>query len=468
MDNLKKVHFMGIGGSGISAVAVMAKKKGIDVTGCDLNTNTPYSDNLRREIKDIYKGHNSNHLKGVDLLVTTPAVIFQNNKHPEIIESKKRGILITWEKFLGKYLQIGKKVICVAGTHGKSTITAMVGILLEKSGYDPSVVIGATVKECKANYRIGKGKYFVTEADEFYDNFLNYSPNYLILNNIEFDHPDYFSSFDDVIKSFIRFLKNLREEKILFVNQDSEGVKELLSRIDKKYLKTIYIVGYTLKKSPLIKLGDSFYGEIVKKENNITYFNVTNKERRFKYGFSISIPGEYNVLNSIGVIALGNILKIGNSEIKEGISNYKGIGRRFELLGEKKGIKVYDDYAHHPTAIKATLSALRQMYPENEITVVVEPHSYSRTKALLKDYNGIFESIDKVVIGPIFKARDSQDFGVSGQAIVEACNHHRAIYLESMEKIIKLMKTEEKQGSIIFVMGAGDSYRWAREILKEL
>ena len=459
---------MGIGGSGISAVALYAKKSGYQVSGCDLNLQTAYTTSLIKNKVKIFQGHSVKHLKGADLLVVTPSVLFQNSEHPEIVSARREHILLTWEKFLGSYLQKDKMVICISGTHGKSTTSAMTGLLLEKAGFDPNVILGAVTKEWDSNLRVGKSKYFVTEADEFYDNFLNYHPEIIIINNIEFDHPDYFASYDEVLDSFTRFVKNIQGGKIIIVNQDSKGVQKVMKNLGRKYLKSIKLVGYTLKKKVQMNIEDSFYGKIISKDTNSTIFSVFNSKRKLKEEFSLTIPGSYNVANSLGVIALGNILGIKTQTIRQSLADFNGIKRRLEYLGENKGIKVYDDYAHHPTAIKATLSALRQLYPNNKITVVDEPHSFSRTKAILSYYKGVFNDADKLIVGPVFKARDNQNYGVSGQSIVDVSDHSQSIYLDSFDKIKSLLIQESKKDDIIIFMGAGNSYKWSRDFLKSL
>jgi UDP-N-acetylmuramate--alanine ligase len=413
---------MGIGGSGMSGVALLASKMGYTVTGCDLEGSTAYS-------TSIFKGHSSEHLKDVDLLVVTPAVYYQNAKNPELVEGEKRKIAITWQEFLGKYLAKDKKVICVAGTHGKSTTTAMVGKLLADANLDPSVIVGAAVPEWNGNSRYGKGEYFVIEADEFNNNFLNYSPEIIILNNIEFDHPDFFKSEKEVFESFKKFIGRLIGMKILIVNGDSEGIIKLLDSIDKSELK---IIKYS-------------------RENE-------------KLGFDLAISGNHNISNALGVVALGKLLGIEENIIRKSLSAFPGIGRRMELIADKDGIKVYDDYAHHPTAIAATLQGLRELYPSAKIWAVDEPHGFARTNALIDKYKGVFKDADKVLIGPIFKARDNETFGMTQQIVAEKSGHPDAKGYDSFEEIKGVFEKGLKSGDVVLVMGAGKSYLWAREI----
>lgn len=391
---------MGIGGSGMSGVAYLASQMGYEVTGCDLEGSTAYS-------KDIFKGHDQKHLEGIDLLVISPAVEFQNSKNPEYLEGLKRGIVVTWEEFVGKYLCEGKKVICIAGTHGKSTTTAMAGKMLIDAGFDPTVLVGARVDEWDGNARFGKSEYFVLEADEFNNNFLNYHPDIIVLNNIEFDHPDFFKNEIEVEKSFDKFTKQLK-------------------------------AGGTL-----ITSGDSL-----------------NKH------FNLKVMGEHNQKNANMVYILGKKLGIDEYLIIKSIESFEGIGRRMELIADSGGVKIYDDYAHHPTAIKTTLEGVRKEYPNAKILVIDEPHGYKRTKALLPQYKGIFDTADKVIIGPIFQARDEKDPSITPMKVVEASNHKDILACNSFEEIIINCKLLINNYDVIVIMGAGKSYLWAKEICK--
>lgn len=431
MKNKKKVHFMGIGGSGVSGVSLLAYKEGFRVSGCDLERETPYLPKVKKYIPDIYVGHDASHLEGIDLVVVSPAVFFQSADNDEVIEAKKRGILITWQEFLGKYLHQGKKVICVTGTHGKSTTTAMVGKLLEDAGLDPLVSLGAKVEKWGGSTRFGKGKYFVTEADEFFDSFLNYSPEIMIINNIEFDHPDYFKDEKSVFDSFRKFAGNLRGEKALIVNEDDPGVRRLLKDLD---LKDIKLIKYYPKKDNL--------------------------------GFNLKVPGKHNIANALGVVALGKYLGINDSVIEKSLESFTGTGRRMELIGENKGIKIYDDYAHHPTAIAATLAGLREIYPKYRLWAIVEAHGFQRTKALIDKYQGVFDQADMVIIGPIFKARDPETFGMTEKSIAQASKHKNVLAFSRLNEMFGYLKKNLVSGDIVLVMGAGKSNLWAQKLLK--
>ncbi len=397
-----RLHFVGIGGSGISGVAKLAEKMGYLVTGCDLEASTAYS-------KNIFQGHDPMHVKGMDLVIVSPAVLYQDKDNPEVAEAKKRRKLMPWQEFLGKILLKDKKVICIAGTHGKSTTTAMAGKLLIDNGFDPIVVVGANVPEWGGNSRYGKGDYAVIEADEFNNNFLFYKPDIAIINNIEFDHPDFFKNEAEVKESFKKFIQNLKGDKVLITEKDS---------LHKK--------------------------------------------------FNLKILGEHNQKNANMVYVLGKELGIRNEEIVKSIEDFKGIGRRLELIADWGVVKVYDDYAHHPTAIAATLEAVRTEYPKAKILVIDEPHGYKRTKALLSNYKGVFDNADKVIIGPVFKARDEVDESITPEIVAKASGHKNVLAANSSDELIVNCKLLINNYDVVVVMGAGKSYLWAREIVETL
>ncbi len=466
----KHIHFLGIGGSGMSGVACLAKSQGYEVTGCDQQQVTAYSEKLNKNNIPVFVGHDKKHLEEADYLVITAAVLFKKPLEEEVEVAQKNKKLISWQKFLGDNLQKNKRVIGICGTHGKSTTTAMAALVFEKAKIDPSVMIGATVKEWNANFRVGKSDIFITESDEFFDNFLNYKPNVIVINNIEFDHPDYFTSWNQLITSFKNFVTKLNKGDTLIVNQDSPGISKLFKILDRSFLSKVNLIGYTLGKQKF-DVSYSIKGEITKRTKSSTYFNVTsNKLGLVNEKFQLNILGNFNVSNALGVIALAKVFKIDKKYIASALSDFNGIGRRMENIGTTKdsNIVVYDDYGHHPTAIKSTLKALRQKYPTERIWAINEPHSFSRTKALLTEYKDAYIDAQKVIIGPIFKARDTEEFGVNGQTIVDKSNHRNIRYIDNFPDILELLKNETKKKDVIIVFGAGDSYKWSQEIYNNL
>lgn len=392
---------MGIGGSGMAVVAEIAKAYGFKVSGCDLKL----------------QGHNPDHLQNVDILCVTPAIFFQNNNHPEVELARQKNILITWQEFMGKYLHKDKFVICVAGTHGKSTTTAMVGELLTQSKLDPTIELGAS------GHRIGKSKYFVTEADEYYGNFLHYRPNIAILNNIEFDHPEYFKTLDNMLDIFQKFVD---QTDLLIYNTDSPLIHKL------------------------------------KLPNNSIPYSISE----FPKDLILKVPGDHNKTNAMGVIKLAGLLKLLKSDYVKTLENFQGIDRRLQELGTVNGITVIDDYANHPTAFLNNIKALREKYSGKPIWVVIEPHTFSRLRAVLADLAPALKDADHVIISKIFASRETDPGDFSGSDIAEVIPG--ALYIPEFSDIIRHLTLNIKHPSVVLVMGSGNSDKLAREILHKL
>ena len=460
MSEKKHIHFMGIGGSALSGVAILAQSCGFKVSGCDLAKKTAYfSPLLKRGIKPLL-GHSKDHLKGVDLLAVSPAVLISSPNHPEIKEAKKRGIFMTWQEFLGKYLQKDKFVIGIAGTHGKSTTTALIGLSLEIAGLDPTVEIGAIMPRWQAPVRIGESKYFVCEADEFNYNFLNYFPSVIIINNIEMDHPEFFKDFDHFKGSFKKFIKQIKPPKVLIVNEESKGIQEILEEME-DWLKEnkVKVIGYFIENNFNFPFDLEYQAKILKMLPSSTIFKVGKEE------FNLKLTGKDNVYNALGALALGFELKIKTISLRKSFSIFDGLDRRFELLGEKKGIKVFDDYAVHPRAVFSTLKAAEQKYPESRIWAVFEPHQFSRLKLFLEEFTSVLSLADKVIVIPVFKGREKDKGLVKAEDLAKNIGK-KAKYIDSFEKIVREIKTEGRNGDLVIVFGAGKSYLLSRQILK--
>lgn len=398
----------------MSAVAEIAKAYGFEVSGCDLKTG----------------GHDVSHLEDVDILAVTPAVYFLSKQHPELVEGQQRGIVMTWQEFMGKYLHKDKFVVCVAGTHGKSTTTALAGLLLEAAHLDPTVELGATVPPWGNNFRIGKGRYFVSEADEYYHNFLNYHPQIIILTMIEMDHPEYFNSLDNVVDAYRKFISNIKPGGVLIYNETIEQFSILNSQFPNNFQKIKYSI------------------------------------RDFPKNLQLQVPGSHNRENAAAIIKLAAVLKIPSSISISTLSSFTGIGRRLEELGTVNGITVIDDYANHPTAFAANISAVKEKYPKRRIWAVVEPHTFSRPKATLSDYPTAFKLAHQVIVSKIFASRETDPGDFSGADIAAATP--RSLYIPEFSAIALYLKSHVSNSDIILVMGSGDSSRLAHLILKSI
>lgn len=408
---MKKVHFMGIGGSGCSGVAAIAQAFSYHVDGCDLAEGS-FTDYLSEKNIPVLKGHDPSHLKDVDLLVISPAITSLDTDNLELQKAKERGMpVMTWQEFTGRELQKDKFVIAVAGTHGKSTTTALIGLMMDKAGLDPTVLVGAEVKEWGRNFRLGKSQYFLIEADEYNNNFLNYQANVGVITVIEFDHPEFFADIGQVESAFEKFVSGFKQESVLI-------------------------------KSPSVSL------------TNPKGKTISFKERSFE----MKIPGRFNQLNASIAYETGNYLGIESSILNEIILNFSGVKRRFELVSQVAGIKIYDDYAHHPTAIKQTLMALRQKFPSEQLWVVFQPHMFSRTKALFGDFVKVFKeaSVDKIIITDIFPSREKDTGLVHSRDLVQAIGQDKAQYLPSIPEAVNYLSERVAALSVVMVMGAGD------------
>ena len=392
-----RVHFLGIGGSGASAVAALAQAEGFEVTGCDLEPHNEFTTHFKSS--QLFEGHDPSHLEGVDILAVTPAIFSLDPDNGELKAAKN---VMTWQQFLGEYLTKGKFVIAVCGTHGKTTTTAMIAQMLEDANLDPTVELGAINPKWGKNFRVGKGKYLVLEADEFNDNFLHFKPDITIVTNIEMDHPEYFKDLAEVRKSFEEFKKQSK--------------------------------------------------------------NIIDKPNPKLITFPLKVPGYFNILNASFAFQTGLLLRLSPQVIKKSLQNYSGVSRRFEYIGEYNGAKVYSDFGHHPTEIKVTVEAVREKFPNKRILLIYQPHMFSRTKALFDDFVKVFKQIpaDKIFIMDIYPSREIDTGLVSSKQLVESINKPSVIYSEN---VLDKLKSEIKPGDIVFFMSAGDTDKLAKQLL---
>lgn len=434
---MKRVHFLGIGGSGASAVAAIAGEQGFEVTGCDKEVENEFTEVFNPQ--QLQKGHSTVHLGGVhektvDILAITPAILSLDPNNDELLEARKRGIeVLTWQEFMGKYLEKNKFVIAVCGTHGKSTTTAMIGKLLEDAGLDPTVELGATFSSTGLNFRLGKGGYFVTEADEFNDNFLASKPDITVVTTVEYDHPEYFKNFEAYKESFRRFLASTKG--VIIANMQDKGVVQTL--ISDKAAKD-YI------------------------------FPATVDYTKLDADLNLQVIGEHNKLNAKAAFQVGVLLGIGSETIKKSLESYAGIGRRMELIGELNGAKIYSDFGHHPTEVKVTIEAARENFKGKKLWVIFQPHMFSRTHALFNEFVEVFKnlSIDGAKILDIYPSRELDTGLVTSKQLVEAVDKDTIKYSNNPDQMLNELKKTLTSGDVVVFMGAGDTHKWARELVR--
>ncbi len=426
------VHFMGIGGSGISAVARIARSLNYTVSGCDLEESRTTKE-LQKEGFSIKIGHDATHLKGSDLLIHTPAVFYQSNTEEEYTLALKKKIAMTWEEFMAKNLHKKKFVIALAGTHGKGTTSAMLSVILEKAGLDPTCEIGVGLLDWgKKNYRLGNSKYFLCEADEFRDKFLLYKPSLAVITSIEMDHPEYFKDLDQIVESFAKFVMRLEGPKTLVINGENEGCTRLLKKL-RSHNWSGKIIRYSAISKRLVKL---------------------------------KLPGQHMLEDAGAAWTAAKALGVAEKTIKEGLESFSGCERRFEFKGEMSGVRIYDDYAHHPTAIIHNIKAARELYPKKKIWVVFQPHMYSRLDKLFDDFAKSLRLADRVIVADVFTRRE---FGVnkpSGKDLAMVIGGPKATYVGGdLTNVANFIARNTKKTDIVLVMGAGDIYKVSDQLL---
>lgn len=417
---------MGLGGAGISAVASFAKEAGFEVSGCDIDDSSPFLANLLEKKVPFFPEHNKDHLEGIDYLVISPAIESLDSNNLELLDAKQKEIpILIGEEFLAKFLLGDKKVIAVAGTHGKSTTTAMIAKILEDAGLDPAVMVGAIVNDWGTNFRLGEGAYFVIEADEYQEKFLLYQPFINVVTAIEMDHPEYFKDLSAVEKAFTKFVDCTK----------ADG-------------KIIFGKNVALENKQALVLGKDFQLE----------------------RFNLKLIGEFNLENAAVAAEVARLLGVEETKIKSSLENFSGIARRFELKGEEKGIKVFDDYGHHPTAIMATIAAAKEKFPSQRIFLVYQPHMFSRTKYLFDQFVSVFNNlgITETILVDIYAARQENNENISSLDIVKAVNSEQVVYVGDFEKTVEQLVLKLISGDIVVVMGAGDIFKLSKMLLTKL
>jgi len=479
INNLKKIHFVGIGGIGVSAIAKLMIWREKKVSGSDCQE-SEITDELKKMGAEIFIGHQRENLADdVDLLICTLAVPEDN---PEIIKAKKLGIpIFTYPQALG-FLTKEKFGIAVCGTHGKSTASSMLALIFKKAGLDPTVVIGSKVADFSGNAALGKSEYFVFEACEYKRAFLNYYPKIIILNNIELDHTDYYKNLEDYQNAFEEFIKHLPEDGILIVNEEVLNLKfykklsiqnchsELVSESEnltnnKKILKQVQ----DDKMIKILSFGSDKKNDLVVSDIQLkdgeTKFKVIFQEKNFGE-FILKVPGIFNVYNALGAIAAALLLEIKPEIIKKTLADFQGIWRRFESVGEINGAKIISDYAHHPTEVRSTIEGARNFYPKKRIIAVFQPHQRNRTKKLFNDFVKSFDQADMVILSEIFDVvgrEEKKDSDVSSfdlaEEIKKRSKEKTVLFTKDLGKTKKIILKNAQKDDIILVMGAGDIYK---------
>ena len=443
LDEFEKIHLIGIGGISMSAIAETLKAWGYSVTGSDLNRSDITDKLIEHEIK-VTIGHNLEDAKKSDLIIYNAAIPTDD---PELVVAKEKNIpIIGRGKFVGFLTKKYKEAICISGTHGKTTTTSMISSCFLKANFDPSIEVGAYLKQIDGNYRIGKSEYFILESCEYKANFLNFFPNTAVILNIDNDHLDYYKTFDNIVKTFEKFTSLVDKDGALVVNGDDENCVNL-----KKFTKAKFITyGIENVKADFVAKNISF------DENGFGIFDVY-KNDEFFVKIHLSVTGKHNISNALATIAVSDYYKMSKEKIVEGLQEFTGASRRLEYKGKfGENIKIFDDYAHHPTEILATAKAV-QNKKYNESWVIFQSHTYSRTKTHLKNFAKALTNFDNIIITDIYAAREKDEHEVSATDLVNEIEKlgKRAIHISDFEEIVSYVKSNVKKDDIVITLGAG-------------
>ena len=439
----QRVHLVGIGGIGLSAIARVLLARGAIVSGSDMQA-SPLTDELAQLGVKIFIGQRAANIGEVDVVLATSAAPEDN---PEIAEARRRGIRIARRYDFFPELTEGKTTIAIAGTHGKTTTTAMIAVILTQAGLDPDVIVGGIVPDLGSNARAGKGKYFIVEADEYDWAFLGLRPSIAVVTNIEMDHPDKFRDLDDVTRAFHEFIALVPSYGWVIGCGDSVGVTRELQDARARTIRYGLDVDNEWTASAIRTNTDGGCD-----------FTLWHREERVG-DFRLRIPGKHNVLNALAALAVAHLVGVDLNAAKQTLRHFRGAARRFEIKGEFNGVTIVDDYAHHPTEIRATLGAARQRFVSKKIWAMFQPHTYTRTQTMLDEFANAFEDADHVVVTEVFAARERESHGVSGADIVARMSHRDARFIATLDECVEFLQTHLRAGDVLITLGAGDGYR---------
>ncbi|GAB4540559.1 MAG: UDP-N-acetylmuramate--L-alanine ligase [Anaerolineales bacterium] len=460
---MKHIHLIGIGGSGLSAIARLLKESGYVVSGSD-RALSPFAEDLQKAGVTVFIGHDAANIRGADEVIRSSAIADDN---PEVQAARAANIPVYKRAdFLGQWME-RKTGIAIAGTHGKTTTTAMIAWTLYQLRRDPSFIVGGTLNNLHVNARAGQGNFFVIEADEYDRMFLGLKPQVEVVTNLEHDHPDCYPTFDEMFAAFQQFVDLLPADGSLVVCSDDPNAMSLLSYARGKRLN---VMSYSLQSEATINSPQWMQARAAKPNarGGFDFSIVTNLNGGVaSVNVSLQVPGEHNVRNAMAALSVMALLGIPLQEAADALSEFTGAGRRFEVRGERKGVTVIDDYAHHPTEIRATLAGAKARYPNRRIWAVWQPHTYSRAQTLFYEFSRAFADADEVLVTEIYASREAkQDF--SAAEIVSAMPHPSARYSGSLAETADYLLSHLRAGDVLLVLSAGDANQISAKVLESL
>ena len=438
----KNIHMIGIGGVSMSGIAAILTNWGFNVTGSDW-AKSEATDKLDSLGIKVTIGHNIDDVAKSDVVVYSAAI---KQDDPEMVEAKRLNIpTIERADFLGEITRCFKDTICISGTHGKTTTTSMISLCFLEALKDPSIQVGAFLKQIDGNYKVGNSEHFIIEACEYVESFLKFSPKAEIILNIDNDHLDYFKTFDNIKKAFIKYVKLLPDDGLLVINGDDKNCLDLPKYTNCKVLT------YGVDNKNV-----NFYANnIIFDNDGFPEFDVY-KNNEFFCKIKLSIPGKHNVLNALACVALCDYYKLNKEDIQSALKKFTGAHRRFEFKGKLNSASVYDDYGHHPTEIVATATSVANK-KHNKSWVVFQPHTYSRTKNLLDDFAKALLNFDNIIVLDIYAARETNTYNISSKDLVDKIISlgKDAKYIPNFDDCVSYLKENVKENDIVLTLGAG-------------
>ncbi|MBU0599622.1 UDP-N-acetylmuramate--L-alanine ligase [bacterium] len=452
-SDIQNIHLVGIGGVGMCGIAEVLLNLGLKVSGSDV-VNSEVIERLRLLGGKIYIGHSENNVEKADVIVVSTAIAKDNI---EVIKAKELKIpVIPRAEMLGELMRL-KKGIAISGAHGKTSTTSMVSLILSKAGLDPTIVIGGKFNNLASNAKFGGGEYFVAEADESDGSFLNLLPIYAIVTNIDYEHLDYYQDLKEIKQTFISFINKVPFYGWVVLCLDDANIRSILPEIKRRYITYGLETDAQVKAINLVSKEFSSYFEVVYHGQNLGQIRI-------------NVPGRQYVNNSLAAIGMALELNISYEIIKKALSSYRSVQRRFQIKGNVNGILIIDDYAHHPTEIKATLESASKSV-KRRIIVVFQPHRFSRTKFLYQEFGKAFHLAHEVIVTDIYAAGEAPIEGVEASLIVEEIRKNgqdKVRYISNFEEIIRYLKKIAQPNDLIITLGAGNIYQVSSNLVKEL
>ncbi|MBI3949293.1 MAG: UDP-N-acetylmuramate--L-alanine ligase [Acidobacteria bacterium] len=450
LRKIRHIHFVGIGGSGMSGIAEVLLNQGYQISGSDAKL-SPVTDRLSQLGAQVFEGHRPEHVNGADVVVTSTAVRPDN---PEVQEARRRQVpVIPRAEMLAELMRL-KYSVAVAGAHGKTTTTSMIGAVLAHAGFDPTIVVGGRLHAIGSNARLGSGEFLVAEADESDKSFLKLSPTFAVVTNIDREHLDFYRDLDDIRDCFVQFVNKVPFYGSVILCLDDPNVQTIIPCLERR------IITYGLSSQADVSAADvevtpQFNSQFVARRKGHTLGRVR-----------LQVPGWHNVYNALAAVAVGLDLEIKFSTIAEGLAEFRGVARRFELKGEVGGIMVFDDYGHHPTEIRATLAAAKLC--GKRLVVLFQPHRYTRTKFLMDEFAVSFNDADVLLLVDIYPASEDPIGGVTSEIVVERIKqfgHKHVEYCGDLDRAVERILEIAQSGDLVLTLGAGNVYRSGEKLI---